>query len=363
MKVAVLTNTIAPYRLPLYSKLAARFELAIRHGGLEANREEWNDLECSAPFDIKRSWGVQIRVSKKRSGKSIDTRFLHITPGLFVDLFHFRPDAIISNEMGFRSLVALTYGALFRIPVWIWWGGTCHTERNIGAVRRVTRLLFQRWVEHWISYGETSTEYLLSIGVRRNRILQIQNCVDEDLFLGEGPRRFDLHQRPVILYVGRLVLGKGISHLLHAAARLQREGFAFSVLLVGSGPEERRLRTLADELRLRNVYFEHAVTPNEIPAVYRSGDVLVFPTLEDVWGLVVNEAILSGLPVLCSKYAGCATELLPPEAIFDPLDEHDFVSRLRQALKGGTNPPDRSRVLTTAAVADRLIAGISECAS
>ena len=64
-----------------------------------------------------------------------------------------------------------------------------------------------------------------------------------------------------------------------------------------------------------------------MPATYRSADVLIFPTLEDVWGLVANEAELCGLPVLCSKYAGCAKEIFTAESIFDPMDTSDFVNK------------------------------------
>jgi glycosyltransferase involved in cell wall biosynthesis len=91
-----------------------------------------------------------------------------------------------------------------------------------------------------------------------------------------------------------------------------------------------------------------------MPAVYRSGNVLVFPTIEDVWGLVANEAILSGLPVLCSKYAGCAEELFPPESIFDPRNRKQFKRKLHEALAGRIAPADPSRLRTTAELAAML---------
>jgi len=89
--------------------------------------------------------------------------------------------------------------------------------------------------------------------------------------------------------------------------------------------------------------------------VYRSGDVLVFPTIEDVWGLVANEAILSGIPVLCSQYAGCAEELIPPENIFNPRDQEQFKQKLRAAVGGRIARPDPSRLRTTPQLATKLI--------
>jgi glycosyltransferase involved in cell wall biosynthesis len=92
-----------------------------------------------------------------------------------------------------------------------------------------------------------------------------------------------------------------------------------------------------------------------MPSVYRSADLLVFPTLEDVWGLVANEAILSGIPVLCSKYAGCAPELFTSENIFSPEDLTEFTQKLREAISGRLPGPDPSRLKTTLQIVTELV--------
>src|SRR5205085_418733 len=114
--------------------------------------------------------------------KRFDDRFVHFNPGYFFDLWRQRPDAVISLEMGFRTLVALFYGFLVRVPVWVWWGGTVFTEREIGWLRKAVRRFITCRRARWISYGDAATEYLLSLGVKRETIVQIQNCVDERLF-------------------------------------------------------------------------------------------------------------------------------------------------------------------------------------
>jgi glycosyltransferase involved in cell wall biosynthesis len=262
-------------------------------------------------------------------------------------LIRFWPDAVISIEIGFRTLIALIYGTLARRPVWVWWGGTVHTERKIGKPRRALRFLISRWARNWISYGQSSTEYLMTLGISRDRILEIQNGVDERCFNAAVEPAFQLEPRPVLLYVGQLIGRKGVDLLLRAAAAVQQEGQKFSLLLVGSGADKQELELLVKKLQLKNVRFEPAQDPLKMPAIYRSADVLIFPTLEDVWGLVANEAMLCGLPVLSSKYAGCAAELLPAESIFDPQDAAEFVRRLRAAVGDRLLKPDRSRLKTT----------------
>lgn len=348
IKLALLTNMIAPYRLPLYSILADQFDLLILHGGKEANRDSWNGLEEALPkARVVRAWGWQIRYAKKIGGEIFDEKFIHITPGLFWHLLRFRPDAIISTEMGLRSMIALAYGTVFRKPVWIWWGGTLHSERNIGLAKRLLRKGFPFWAHRWITYGQTSTEYLLHLGVKRDRILQSQNAIDEQRFKSSVEPAWIIRPRPVVLHVGQFIERKGISALLDAAARLQKTGWEFSILLVGSGRDKEALQRRAELLGLQNVHFLPSQPPDRMPSVYRSADLVVFPTLEDVWGLVANEAILSGIPVLCSKYAGCAPELFTPENIFSPEDLNEFSQKLQAAISGLLPKVDPGRLKTT----------------
>src|SRR3981081_4418993 len=104
-KLALLTNMIAPYRLPLYSVLADQFDLLVLHGGKEANRDSWSGLEeILSSGRIVKALGWQIRDAKKVNGKVFDEKFIHVTPGFLWHLLRFQPDAIISSEMGFRSM-------------------------------------------------------------------------------------------------------------------------------------------------------------------------------------------------------------------------------------------------------------------
>jgi glycosyltransferase involved in cell wall biosynthesis len=100
-----------------------------------------------------------------------------------------------------------------------------------------------------------------------------------------------------------------------------------------------------------------------MPSVYRSADLVVFPTLEDVWGLVANEAVLSGIPVLCSKYAGCAPELFTAESIFAPEDLDDFCQKLRDALSGRSSKPDPNRLKPIRQIAAELVQELNRFAT
>lgn len=359
-KLALLVNIIAPYRLPIYQALGGVFDAHIFTSGTEANRATWTGIEAKLEgVRVKRSRGITLSIPLRMDGAIYDRKYVHITPGFFFDLIRFNPRGVITIEMGFRTLVALVYGTIFRKPVWVWWGGTLHTERAVHPAKRFVRKIMARWVKHWISYGQTSTDYLLSLGIQRSRITQIQNCVDERSFVGDMVPFLDLQPRPVLLYVGQLIRRKGVEQLLRAAASVQEEGRDFTLLLVGDGPERAALQQLSKSLGLKNVVFHSALKPEFMPAIYRSADCLVFPTLEDVWGLVVNEALWCGIPVVGSVYAGCAVELLPETNIFDPLDLDAFTQILCKALNGEIAPANPARMQTCAEVATVIVEEIT----
>jgi glycosyltransferase involved in cell wall biosynthesis len=98
---------------------------------------------------------------------------------------------------------------------------------------------------------------------------------------------------------------------------------------------------------LRNVHFAGARSGAELARFYAAADIFVFPSLEDVWGLVVNEAMCFGLPILASRYAGASQSLLADSrvgSVFDPADIDEFAARLRSwALAPPARAPDTCR--------------------
>ena len=103
------------------------------------------------------------------------------------------------------------------------------------------------------------------------------------------------------LYVGRLVRGKGVDDLL--AAYRQVAGLDSSLLIAGDGVDEPEFRSRADALGIGSVQFLGFIDHDELPRVYAAADALVFPTHGDKFGLVVEEAMASGLPVISSEAA------------------------------------------------------------
>jgi glycosyltransferase involved in cell wall biosynthesis len=347
-KLAILVNIIAPARVPIFINLLQCFDTLVLHGGAEPNRT-WT---VNTPHELKthKVFTIQIPMRKRSGVRGVsDTVYVHLNFGIAWALLRFKPDVIISYEMGFRTAFAILYGKLARVPVWVWWGGTVHSEQNISRLRKLFRRVIVRHVSRWISYGVTTTEYLETIGISRGQILQIQNCVPQETFLAVPSHPIEWFKddpRPVFLSVGQLVKRKGFDKLIQACGRLARRGREFTLVLVGDGPERDRLVEMARENHIKHFRIFPGKSQPALNEIYRAADVFVFPTLEDVWGLVVNEAMWAGVPVLCSKYAGCAPELVPEMNIFDPLSKESFDAALERVFEKSIYPSDRSKLRT-----------------
>jgi glycosyltransferase involved in cell wall biosynthesis len=198
-------------------------------------------------------------------------------------------------------------------------------------------VLWRRWLARhasgFVTYGLESASYLAALGVPTERVIRAQNFVDEAPFGAAGPAADLGLARPILLCVGQLVPRKGLSELLDALARASSRGLRPSLAVAGDGPlrGELEARARAASLTVRFLGWQRE---EQIAAALRGADCLVFPTLEDVWGLVVNEALLAGTPVIASRHAGCAVELVPLAQRFDPRDPTDFDRVISMACSG-----------------------------
>jgi glycosyltransferase involved in cell wall biosynthesis len=169
-------------------------------------------------------------------------------------------------------------------------------------------------VDGIITVGQDGHNFASRYGAPDHRILYAPHVIDVAHYaagraaaLPERDRmRAGLGLRGVtFIYVGRLWWGKGLDSLFDAFGVLQRRSDGeVSLLLVGDGPEEGRLRERCRREALQNVVFAGFKQKRDVPRHYAAADVLVFPTLGDPYGLVVDEAMACSLPVIASSAAG-----------------------------------------------------------
>lgn len=110
-----------------------------------------------------------------------------------------------------------------------------------------------------------------------------------------------------IVYVGRLVKGKGLELLINASARFLQSDPQLRLKIVGGGPIESNLRKIAGTNGIeKQVVFTGVVSSNAVPGLLRNALMLVLPSEADGWGIVVNQALQAGTPVVVSNRSGAA---------------------------------------------------------
>jgi glycosyltransferase involved in cell wall biosynthesis len=197
-----------------------------------------------------------------------------------------------------------------------------------GRVASRTLPVFETWVEKRfrseVAYrflyrsidgaktsGEQADGMARGYGLPESRIWHVTQAVDLDLYgsatqinpsdVAEFRRAHGLHGCTFI-YVGRLWKGKGVNFLVDAFRELTARGVDCSLVILGDGEDEAAIRSQVGDLK--HVCFGGFVQPRALPIWYAAADVFVFPTLGDPNGLVVEEALAAGLPVISTENAG-----------------------------------------------------------
>ncbi len=240
-----------------------------------------------------------------------DVNYIHFPLDTFMQLWRYRPSLVIAEQLGFRTLMAALFRLLStRSRLIIWVHMTEHQQKGKRPFRRVVRRLLLRCADAVIANGQSAKRVICALGYPEPRVFIAHTACDLDAFMAVR-RTPCVRSLRRLLYVGRLVEGKGILEFLTRLDAYGRRNPAKRVTfdIFGYGPVERALAALVhpDNVLVR---YRGAASLAHLPSAYASADVFVFPTLSDEWGLVVNEAMASGLAVLGSTYSQAVQELV-----------------------------------------------------
>jgi len=197
-----------------------------------------------------------------------------------------------------------------------------YADCAVGMRRMIKRFWLRQVTERaaaLITVGTTNRMFWESYGARPEKTFESHYAVDNDFFARGVARRqseatalrerLGLAGKVVFLYVGRLVGRKGIDLLIHAVKSLAEENVA--VAIAGGGPERAALEALTGGDP--RVVFVGRVAYAELPLYYALADALVLPSRHEPWGLVINEAMASGLAVIAHHHCGAAVDLVGPD--------------------------------------------------
>jgi glycosyltransferase involved in cell wall biosynthesis len=336
VRIALVTNIPAPYRVPVFNRIADQLGdafLVVFCAATEGNRR-WDP----GAFRFR-------HVFLKEHCRIVDGCTIHDNRDVLGHLRRFRPQVVITSGFHPTFLYAWAY-ALVRgcrhVPMTDGWIGS---ERDLGLLHRLARRAVYGTSSAFIGASRKSVALYEAYGVPRAKISISELCVDNERFqagAAGADRCFD------VLFSGQMIERKLPGFFVEVVARVRLRHPGLRVLVLGSGP----LRdSFLDALGNTGASVEYAghVQQEHLPRHYAMAKLLLFTTRSDPWGIVANEALASGTPVLTSPHAGVAGELvldghngyirdLDPEAwaerVVALLDQPELLARLRtQAIR------------------------------
>jgi glycosyltransferase involved in cell wall biosynthesis len=314
-RVVIITEIIAPYRIPVFNALAQHNGIDLHVIFLSENdptQRQWlvyKDEICFS-YQVLPSW-------RRRMGR----HSLLLNWGAEASLRRAAPDFIVCGGYNYvASWQSMHWARRNRVPFSLWAESTTRDFRGGHALIEFLKMRFVRGCDAFVVPGKSAVEYLRKYGVPEEMIFTAPNAVDTDFFAqrAEAIRRdASMHRQALrlpdrfFLFAGRLVAEKGTFDLLKAyqalAPSVRNE---MGLVFVGDGAARSELQQRAAAIDRGLIQFAGFVQRESLPAYYALADALVFPTHTDTWGLVVNEAMACGLPVISSDAAGCVADLV-----------------------------------------------------
>jgi glycosyltransferase involved in cell wall biosynthesis len=337
MRLAVVTNILAPYRIPLFEEMAKRCDdflvvlLADRHAS-----RDW--VAPTVGFATRTLPGIRISMAG-----AVDP--VHINVGAYGALRSFRPDAVLGGGFTPAHVGAMAYCRTHRKDYLCWGELILGHESESFAPRRWLRHAMVRLSNGWIASSSASRDAFTHYGAGSDNVLVSLMPVRNALFRqhaknarhsGETQRLRERFGTPLMVGAGRLITQKGWPQLLLTLVAVRREIPDCTLVVAGEGPDRAAFEALAKSLALDNVHFVGSLDVERLAALYAAADVFVFPTLQDPFGAVLSEAIACDTLAVASKHAAATRDLVTHESsgfIVDPRATDDFAATLVRALR------------------------------
>jgi glycosyltransferase involved in cell wall biosynthesis len=347
LRIAVVINMIAPYTTPVFSELAKRPEcelLVVYETPMEPSRQWQPQTELPYRHTVLRSWTLDLAWLAVGSGvKARYDTYVYIPKRPLAILSHFAPEVVVAAGAGLWSspanIAALAARTVHEWAFVPWWGSFRRQSPTL------PRRLAEPWVrtfirsgDAWLAYGKRSRDDLVDLGADPARIA-IAPLVASPVPMGVGAQSGlrPSSREPRYLFVGRLIEAKGIDILLEAF----RNADGGELWIAGNGPLSGLVERAAQaDARIR--VFGH-LDASQLHDLYRQVDVFVLPSRHDVWGLVVNEAQVYGLPVIATEQVGAAEDLIDPgvNGLVVPTDDPESLSDAMREIARWTDDQRR----------------------
>lgn len=332
-RILVISTFPAPYRVGVFNGLKKVYELDVFF-------ERMTDDNRNAEFFSKKSENGYYLLSDESDRVVFEDCIKNIK----------RYDLVLGYDWYLKDALRLELKCLlYNIPYIVNCDGAFVKKSTNwkSFYRNCLKHLFISKAALCFSSGKSATEYYLHYGAKETRIVEhpfsslykkdiLQKCIPiEEKARLKKELQLD-PSRKMVLSVGQFIPRKGYTHLLNVWDEFDE---SYQLVLVGGGKEETLYKNIIREKNLNHVTLVGFKVKEELMRYYYAADLFVLPTLEDIWGLVINEAMSFGLPVISTNRCNAAIELIDESngyvTEFD--SEKDLAKGLEYCLKADCN--------------------------
>lgn len=303
MKVLYLTNIPAPYRVDFFNELGKYCDLTVLFERSSA-RDRDDKWQVNQAVNYKAVFMKGIKIGNDSAFcievlKYLNKSFDHIVIGGY------------STPTG---MLAINFLKMKKLPFYLSADGGMIKEEK--KVIYLFKKYFISSADCWLSTSEKTTQYFMYYGAKKDKIWKYPfTSLREVDILPQIPtlkekleirKQLNIKEDKVIVSVGRMIPGKGFDILIEAVKELSND---LGIYIVGGSPLNELIEQ-KERYNLQNVHFINFISKDEVSEYYKAADLFVLPTRGDVWGLVINEAMAKGLPVITTDKCVAGLELI-----------------------------------------------------
>lgn len=305
LKVLYLVNIPSPYRVSYFNELGKLCDLTVlfERKSSEEREEAWHNYNFEnfkgvflQGINYKKNQGISVAFSKYINENNYD----HI---------------IVGGYATPTGALLINYLKLKKIPYILNIDGGMIKDKE-SKLKAALKKYFISSASAWLSTGEVGSKYLRYYGADSKKIFSYPFTTLKEIDLinhiprveekKELRKKLGLEGNKIILTVGQFIQRKGFDILINACSQIPSD---VSIYFVGGSPTKEYIE-LRENLGLRNIHFLGFKSKDEILSYYKAADIFVLPTREDIWGLVINEAMANGLPVITTDRCVAGLELV-----------------------------------------------------
>ena len=247
------------------------------------------------------------------------THFFHNQPQVWKLLRRLQPDALIITAFKPTMLYGVLWCLLRGKKVVVYNDGTLISERNFSFGQKLIRRIVFSVTKAFVTPAKGGFDLYKSYGIKQDKMFRSCLCIDNSKFVPLPMEQREYH----IMFSGQIVERKMPMFFVEIAKNLNKKIDNFKVLIVGEGDQRKKMLEELDKHGIA-YHFPGYLDQKILPSYYSKAKVFLFPSQNDPWGVVGNEACAAGTPVITCEFAGVANDLIinGENGYILPLDAH-----------------------------------------